>query len=130
MTRPLSPLLPLGMIAIMLPQAQAATKTVHVPDEFVGTWSIDALTVTGPCLHSMHYVLRAQPGDAVQTNENIDVDGAVSRSGGVAVTIGKGSVKVPITGNLDPNGTGTGTWQSIGSSSSECTGSWSAKRQP
>ncbi|GJE51439.1 hypothetical protein GOFOIKOB_4498 [Methylobacterium tardum] len=107
--------------------ASAATKKVHVPDQYDGSWSITAVTTEGPCSPSTTYHVQIKDNDTSIPGEDIDIDGSVTSSGVVTATITKGSVKVPITGSLDPKGTGRGTWQTKGGLVA-CTGSWSATR--
>lgn len=64
--------------------------------------------------------------DLTVPGEDIDLDGGVTSGGGVTATITKGPVKVPLIGKSDLDGTGSGTWQTMGGLV-ECTGSWSAK---
>ncbi|XYD11895.1 heme utilization protein (plasmid) [Methylobacterium sp. NMS12] len=102
-------------------------KKVKVPDQFDGSWAITAVTENGPCSASTRYQVIIKDGDASIPGHEVDIDGGVSANGGVTATIIQGSTKVPITGSLDPKGTGSGTWQTMGGLV-ECTGTWSAKR--
>lgn len=108
-------------------KAKAATKNIHMPDQYDGSWSITAVTTEGPCSPSTTYHVQIKDNDASIPGEGIDIDGSVTSSGAVAATITKGSTKVPISGSLDPTGTGSGTWQMMGGLVAR-TGSWTAKR--
>ena len=115
-----------GLMTGLLCPALAATKKVQVPDQFDGSWSITALTKDGPCAASTSYQVQIKDSDASIPGE-VDIDGGVSASGSVQATITQGANKVPISGNLDPKGSGSGTWHTSGGLVS-CSGSWSAKR--
>jgi ABC-type glycerol-3-phosphate transport system substrate-binding protein len=106
--------------------ANAATKKVQVPNQFDGSWTITATTAEGPCSASTSYQVQIKDSDASIPGE-VDIDGGVSASGSVQATITQGSNKVPISGSLDPKGSGSGTWRTSGSLV-ECRGHWSAKR--
>ena len=112
--------------ACALLPADAATKKVRVPDQYDGSWTIVATTKEGPCSASNTYQVQIKGSDASIPGE-VDIDGGVSASGSVQATITQGSNKVPISGSLDPKGSGSGTWRTSGGLV-ECSGSWRAKR--
>src|ERR1051325_2069759 len=93
-----------GLIASAPCSAGAATKKVNVPDRYDGSWSITVVTNEGTCAPSTTYRLEIRNDDLLVPGEDIDLDGSVTSGGGVTATITKGPVKVPITGNLDPDG--------------------------
>lgn len=107
--------------------AEAARKRIQVPNMYDGAWSITAVTKDGPCSASTSYQVQIKDSDASIPGDEIDVDGGVSQTGTVQATIVKGSSRVPITGTLDPKGSGSGTWRTTGGIV-ECSGSWNAKR--
>ena len=113
------------MLGTLCP-AVAATKTVRVPHQFDGSWSITATTEDGPCSASTSYKVQIKNSDASIPGE-ADVDGGVSASGSVQATITQGANKVPISGILDAKGEGSGTWHTSGGLIA-CGGSWSARR--
>jgi ABC-type glycerol-3-phosphate transport system substrate-binding protein len=115
-----------GLMAGALIPADAATKKVRVPNQYDGTWTIIATSTEGPCSASTSYQVQIKDSDASIPGE-VDIDGGVSASGSVQATITQGSNKVPISGSLDPKGSGSGTWRTSGGLV-ECRGSWSAKR--
>lgn len=102
-------------------------KKVQVPDRYDGSWSITAVTKDGPCAASTGYQVQIKDSDASVPGDDIDIDGGVAASGAVQATIKQGSNRVPITGTLDADGSGNGTWRTSGGLI-ECSGSWSAKR--
>ncbi|MCJ2070022.1 heme utilization protein [Methylobacterium sp. J-030] len=106
--------------------ADAATRKVRVPNLYDGSWTIIATTAEGPCSASTSYQVQIKDSDASIPGE-VDIDGGVSASGAVQATITQGSNKVPISGSLDPKGSGSGTWRTSGGLVA-CSGSWSAKR--
>lgn len=71
--------------------------------------------------------MQIKDSDASVPGDDIDIDGGVAASGAVQATIKQGSNRVPITGNLNAKGSGSGTWRTSGGLI-ECSGSWSAKR--
>ena len=115
------------LVVSSLTPVNAATKKVRVPNQYDGSWSIVATTAQGPCSATTTYQVRIRDSDASVPGEDIDVDGGVSASGTVQATIVQGSNRVPITGKLNPKGSGSGTWRTSGGLI-ECSGSWSAKR--
>lgn len=126
MTRPLISILAACVTAAGSISAGAASNKVEVPDQYDGSWTITAVTKDGPCAVSTSYQVQIKDGSASIPAEGVDIDGGVSTSGAVQATITKGSNKVPITGSLDPKGSGSGTWHAGGLIA--CGGSWSAKR--
>ena len=116
-----------GLTAGAVCSVFAATKTVRVPDQFDGSWTIVATTVEGPCSASTSYHVQIKDSDASIPGEEIDIDGGVSAGGAVQATITQGANKVPIAGSLTAKGSGSGTWRTSGGLV-ECSGSWSAKR--
>ena len=115
------------LVTALVVPAEAAKRKVQVPDRFDGSWSITAVTKDGPCPASASYQVQIKDSDASVPGDEINVDGGVSQSGTVQATIIKGSNRVPISGTLDPKGSGSGTWRTTGGIV-ECSGSWSAKR--
>ncbi|MDP4026673.1 heme utilization protein [Methylobacterium sp. NEAU 140] len=126
MARLLTLILSSGLLLTAFGRADAAKKKVDVPDRFDGSWSITALSTSGPCAKSTSYSVNIKNGDASIPGD-VDIDGGVSASGVVQATIIQGANKAPITGHLDPDGSGSGTWRTSGGLV-ECSGSWSAKR--
>ncbi|MDP4024944.1 heme utilization protein [Methylobacterium sp. NEAU 140] len=122
-----SPILVLssGLVLAALGEAAAARK-IAASDRFDGHWTVTALATSGPCAKSTHYSVNIKNGDASIPGE-VDIDGGVSAGGAVQATIVQGANRVPIAGQLDPNGSGTGTWHTSGGLVT-CSGNWSAKR--
>jgi hypothetical protein len=116
-----------GLMAGALYPVDAATKKVRVPNQYDGSWTIVATTAQGPCSASTSYHVQIKDSDASIPGEEVDIDGGVSSAGSVQATIISGANKVPISGNLDAKGSGSGTWRTSGGLV-ECAGSWSAKR--
>ena len=110
-----------------LSSVEAATKKVRVPNKYDGSWTIMAMTAQGPCSANTNYQVQINAGSASVPGEDINIGGGVSTGGAVQVTIIKGPNTVPITGKLNPNGSGSGTWRTSGGFV-DCSGSWSAKR--
>ncbi|MCJ2070002.1 hypothetical protein MKK75_14555 [Methylobacterium sp. J-030] len=71
--------------------------------------------------------MQIKDSDASIPGQEVDIDGGVSAGGTVQATITSGANKVPISGNLDAKGGGSGTWRTSGGLV-ECSGSWNAKR--
>lgn len=127
MTRILTSILAVCLMATASAPAGAMTKKVRVPNQYDGSWSIAAVTKDGPCPASTSYQVQIRAGDASIPGDAVDIDGGVAAGGSVQATIVQGSNKVPITGSLDPKGSGSGTWRTS-SGLLSCSGTWSAKR--
>jgi hypothetical protein len=95
---------------------------------FDGDWSVLIQTRVGDCAPSFRYGLRIENGDVVNAGgEQVDVDGHVTRSGAVRVTVAAGDQSAYGAGRLSQT-TGGGTWRGRGSSGS-CAGTWMAERR-
>ncbi|SDN02707.1 hypothetical protein SAMN05216360_105122 [Methylobacterium phyllostachyos] len=127
MTRTLALIIATGLSAGALSPAEAAMKTVRVPNQYDGSWTIVATTNEGPCSASTRYHVEIKDSDASIPGEEFDVDGGVSPGGAVQATITQGANRVPIAGSLNADGSGRGTWRTSGGLVA-CSGSWSAKR--
>lgn len=127
MTRTLILLIATGLSAGAFSPAAAAMKTVRVPNQYDGSWTIVATTAEGPCSASTRYHVQIKDSDASIPGDEIDVDGGVSPGGAVQATITQGSNKVPIAGSLNTDGSGSGTWRTSGGLVA-CSGSWRAER--
>ena len=118
MVRPLVPILVACLSTSTCASIEAAGNKVRVPDQFDGLWTITAVTKDDPCAASTNYQVQIKNGDVAIPDPDIGIDGGVSGSGGV---------QAMISGSLDPNGSGSGTWHTSGGMVT-CSGSWSAKR--
>lgn len=125
--RPLVPIFVACLTMSLCGSVEAAGEKVRIPNQFDGSWTITAVTKDGSCAASTNYQIEIKNGDVAIPDPDIGIDGGVSGSGGVQATINRGSNKAPISGSLDPNGSGSGTWHTSGGLLT-CSGSWSAKR--
>ncbi|MCJ2013594.1 heme utilization protein [Methylobacterium sp. J-076] len=115
-----------SLAAITLCAAEAASRKVQVPNEYDGSWGITATTQEGPCASSTTYQVKIANSDASIPGD-VNIEGGVSASGEVQATIIQGANKVPITGRLESNGSGSGAWHTDGGLIA-CKGSWSARK--
>lgn len=106
--------------------ADAAKRKVQIPNKYDGAWSITATTEEGACAASTSYQIKIENSDASIPGD-VNIDGGVAADGTVQATIIQGANKVPITGRLDPRGSGSGAWHTD-SGIFACKGSWSARR--
>jgi hypothetical protein len=115
-----------SLLVIMLCAAEAASRKVQVPNKYDGAWSITATTQEGACAPSTSYQVKIENSDASIPGD-VNIDGGVSADGTVQATIIQGANRVPISGHLDPKGSGSGAWHTD-SGLFTCRGSWSARK--
>ncbi len=115
--------------AMAMGSADAARRKVAVPNKFDGNWSIEVNTLDGPCDRAYRYGLRIYRGEAVYPGADVSIRGRVAANGVVRGVISRGSDSAQVAGRLSPNGTGGGSWGSVGNSPISCSGSWSARKR-
>jgi hypothetical protein len=90
-------------------------------------WSVSIRTEAGPCDPSYRYPARIVGGRVLQVDKDFSyqISGNVISSGGIAVTVSKGSQSATGYGTL--RGTsGGGRWSAGGNA---CYGTWTAMRR-
>ena len=109
--------------------ADAAKRKVQVPHRFDGRWSIEVVTLDGPCDRAYRYGVQIQRGEAVYGGGDFDNSGRVAANGSVRGTISRDGNAAQVLGRLTPQGTGSGRWSTVGDSLIQCSGSWNATRR-
>lgn len=109
--------------------ADAAKKRVSVPHAYDGNWSIEVVTLEGPCERAYRYGVQIHRGEAFYPGGDVNIRGRVAANGAVNGTIARGSDGAQVVGRLSKNGTGGGTWGSVGNSPISCSGRWTARKR-
>lgn len=112
-----------------LAPADAAKRKVAVPNKFDGNWSIEVVTLDGPCDRAYRYGVQIYRGEAIYPGGDVSIRGRVSPAGVVRGVIARGSDTAQVTGRLGAGGSGGGTWGSTGNSPIGCSGRWTASRR-
>lgn len=107
--------------------ADAARKSVSVPDRFDGNWSIEVITESGSCDRAYRYGVRIEQGVASYPGGDFKISGRVSPNGAVQATIAGAGGSANVVGRLGSQGFGNGTWKAGGSAN--CSGRWNAERR-
>jgi hypothetical protein len=107
--------------------ADAAKKKVQVPNRYDGTWSIEVVTLDGPCDRAYRYGVQIRRGEASYAGGEFNINGRVSQSGAVRAVITRGNDAADVVGRLGRAGTGNGTWNTTGLIA--CSGRWNAERR-
>jgi hypothetical protein len=119
-------LLTAALLALTVP-ATAATKKVQVPHRYDGAWSIEVVTLDGPCDRAYRYGVQIRRGEATYAGGDLSINGRVAGNGSVRAVISRGSDKADVVGRLGRGGTGGGTWNTTGLIG--CSGRWNAERR-
>ena len=117
------------IVALGVGTAEAAKRKVQVPNRYDGRWSIEVLTLDGPCDRAYRYGVQIQRGEAVYGGGEVDISGRVAANGTVRGTISWGGNAAQVSGRLSANGTGAGRWSTLGDGPISCSGSWNAMRR-
>jgi hypothetical protein len=111
----------LTLAAAVLTPASARTA-------YDGNWSVLILTRSGPCDAAYRYGLSIRDGQVFyEGSAPVNVQGRVTGSGGVRVTVSAGSQGASGSGRLWRN-YGSGEWRGTGSMGT-CIGIWTAERR-
>jgi hypothetical protein len=93
-----------------------------------GTWSVLIITEKGECDPAYRYGVKVENGRVSYAGDaSVDMNGTVSPSGAVKVSIRLGDKGANGTGHLSDR-TGTGTWHGAAANSA-CAGRWEAERR-
>ena len=93
---------------------------------FDGGWSVLIVTEKGTCDRAYRYPVKIQNGQVGYAGTaSFNVNGQVSGSGAVVVTVSRGSQSATGRGSMSGNG-GAGRWSTSGG---ECSGTWTAERR-
>ena len=88
------PILAVATFAIAVGSAgtsEAAKRKVQVPHRYDGRWSIEVVTLDGPCDRAYRYGIQIQRGEAVYSGGEVGISGRVAANGTVRGTISRGS---------------------------------------
>ncbi|GJD74387.1 hypothetical protein [Methylobacterium goesingense] len=107
--------------------ADAAKKKVQVPNRYDGTWSIEVVTLDGPCDRAYRYGVQIRRGEASYAGGEFNISGRVSQNGAVRAVISRGNDAADVVGRLGRQGVGNGTWNTTGLIA--CSGRWNAERR-
>ncbi|MCJ2036710.1 hypothetical protein [Methylobacterium sp. J-068] len=117
----------LALLTASIEAADAAKKKVKVPNRYDGAWSIEVVTLDGPCDRAYRYGVQIRRGEASYAGGDFNINGRVSPSGAVRAVIARGNDSADVVGRLGRQGTGNGTWTTTGVIS--CSGRWNAERR-
>jgi hypothetical protein len=117
----------LSLVAAGMGTAEAARKKVQVASAYDGTWSIEVITLDGPCDRAYRYGVQIRQGEARYPGSDFNITGRVATNGAVRATISRGSDSANVVGRLGRQGYGNGTWTTNGGIS--CRGQWNAERR-
>jgi hypothetical protein len=95
---------------------------------FDGLWSVLIITEQGTCDRGYRYAVRIKGGSvghADPANSSFRIGGRVNGSGGINVSVARGTQSANGSGRISHNG-GSGRWKS---SKGECSGVWQAERR-
>lgn len=92
-----------------------------------GEWSVTIVTQQGSCDRAYRYGVQIVDGNIVYGGGGISLSGRVSRTGSVRVAVAGGDQRANGSGRLARN-RGGGNWNGA-SSSSRCSGYWTAERR-
>jgi hypothetical protein len=90
--------------------------------QFDGNWSVEVTTQQGGCAKAYRFPVAIQNGQVHYGG----VSGAVSPSGALRGSLGRGPVQANVVGRLSER-SGSGTW--AGSGSLGCSGRWRAEKR-
>ena len=119
--------LPTAAVAALLLGMAAAPRAVQAAS-VDGNWSVLVITEKGDCDRAYRYAVKVADGRVAYSGDAaVDMNGTVSPSGAVKVSIRLGEKGANGTGRLSDNA-GTGTWRGTAANST-CAGRWEAERR-
>jgi hypothetical protein len=101
---------------------QLIARKINVYD---GDWSVLIQTTRGNCPPALRAGVRIVGGHVLPVDQSYQLNGAVTSSGAVRVTVSAGGQSAEGSGRLTHN-SGGGLWRSR---SGECSGQWAAARR-
>jgi hypothetical protein len=111
------------------PLAWAAGNPVSVPAKYDGQWTIEATTVSGACPATLSLEMNVAQGEATVSSSILySVSGGISQAGAVRGTISTAATTALVTGRVEGDQVGRGTWRTQDGSLLTCSGSWTAHR--
>lgn len=104
-----------------------AVSTASAQQQFDGNWSVNVVTEKGSCSRVYRFPMVIQNGQIRYGGPlEIAVSVAVTSSGIVQGSVGRGAVQANVVGRLSGS-SGSGTWAGVGSFN--CSGQWQAERK-
>jgi len=119
---------PVVTLALALTCIPATIATVHARTVYDGSWSVLIVTNEGSCDRAYRYGVEIANGMVIYDGGMVTMQGKVSPSGAVRVTVQAGSQFANGSGRLTKT-RGSGIWKGQGMSGS-CAGVWEAERRP
>lgn len=119
----------LAVCATAIGPADAAKRKVQIPNKYDGMWSIEVITMDGPCDRAYRYGVRIYRGEAIYPGGEVMISGRVSPTGAVRGIISRGNDSAQVAGRLGTTGTGAGNWATLGDGPISCSGRWNAVRR-
>jgi hypothetical protein len=111
------------------PLAWAAGNPVSVPARYDGRWTIEATTISGACPAMLSLEMNVAQGDATVSSSILySVSGGISQAGAVRGSISTTGTRALVTGKVEGDEVGRGTWRTQDGSLLTCSGSWTAHR--
>jgi hypothetical protein len=108
---------------------QAAGDPVSVPAKYDGRWVIEAITKSGGCPATLSLEIDVAKGEATVSSSILySVNGGITPSGSVQGMISTAATMALVTGRVDKNDVGRGTWRTKDGSLLACNGDWTAHR--
>jgi hypothetical protein len=109
------------IVALVLTGGAASAQ-----QQFNGNWSIEVITESGSCDRAYRFPVVIQDGQVRYGGpERVGVSGAVTATGDIRGSVGRGSAQANVMGRLSGR-SGSGTW--AGSGSLRCSGQWRAEK--
>ncbi len=105
----------------------AQATSARAQSTYDGVWSVLIITEKGTCDRGYRYPVRIAKGRVghVDPNSSFNINGRVSRGGGVFVKISRGEQSASGSGKIGGS-SGSGRWRTA---SGECSGIWTAERR-
>lgn len=106
-----------------------AGNPVSVPAKYDGRWTIEAITVSRACPGTLSLAMDVAKGEATVSSSILySVTGGISQAGAVRGTISTAATTALVTGKVEGDDVGRGTWRTQDGSLLTCNGSWTAHR--
>jgi hypothetical protein len=107
----------------------AAGDPVSVPAKYDGRWVIEATTKSGGCPATLSLEMDVAKGEATVSSSILySVNGGITPSGSVRGMISTAATIALVTGRVDNDEVGRGTWRTKDGSLLTCNGDWTAHR--
>jgi hypothetical protein len=113
-----------ALFALVAASVTVATTSTYAVPSYDGLWSVSIITDKGDCDRGYRYPIRIQNGVLANAGSvKIDISGKVQPTGAITVTVSAAGKSASGSGRLSGD-LGEGRW-----SGGECSGTWSAERR-